>query len=108
VNSRNGRELWVLSLDGMPHSFRRGDANDDGRRDISDPVATLEFLFPETMVLPCIDAADSNDDGQLDISDVVHILGFLFLAGPAPPEPTSACGPDPTPDAIDCARFSSC
>ena len=88
--------------------FKRGEANGNGKLDISDPVATLGFLFLGTQALPCLDAADVNDSGTVDISDAVYGLGFLFLGGPAPLAPFGACGMDGTPDELDCLRFPPC
>ena len=88
-------------------SFRRGDANSDKVMDISDPLATLNYLFLGTTESPCQDAMDSNDDGVLDIADGIHALAYLFLggAGPPPPGPES-CAPDPTMDDLPECRYS--
>jgi pimeloyl-ACP methyl ester carboxylesterase len=100
--------LWAAPESWAADGFRRGDSNADAQFDLSDPVYTLGFLFLGTRTPSCEDAADSNDDGALDLSDAVHSLGFLFLGGPAPPGPFSACGADPTQDALDCVAFPSC
>ncbi len=107
------KELLVeLYLDGLAGSvisvpqFRRGDVNGDMGFDISDPVFALAALFTIGATPPgCFDAADSNDDGGFDISDAVYSLGALFIPGATPPlDPGPInCGPDPTPDALDCA-----
>lgn len=88
--------------------FRRGDANADGERDITDPVFNLGCLFLGERCPDCDDAADSNDDGTIDISDVVHTLGCLFLGGECPPVPFGECGRDPTEDELDCQGFEPC
>jgi hypothetical protein len=88
--------------------FRRGDANTDGTTDISDPVATLGFLFLGTEVLRCRDAADADDSGELDISDAIYSLTFQFLGGPPPKTPFHACDTDGTKDPLDCEVFSPC
>ena len=82
-------------------SILRGDANVDGRVDISDPVATLERLFLAGPPLRCPDAADSDDDGALALTDAIRTLSYLFRSGspPASPGPTT-CGVDPTADAL--------
>ncbi len=84
-----------------------GDCNQDGARDISDPVCLLGFLFtgiPPS--LPCgdgeINAAnltllDHNGDTGLDISDPVAQLVFLFAEGGLPP----ASG-------LDCISIAGC
>lgn len=82
--------------------FLRGDANGDGKRDISDPIAHLDFLFRGGAASPCEDAADTNDDGRLDLSDAVMGLSFLFQGKPTLPAPFPGAGVDPTPDALGC------
>jgi hypothetical protein len=87
--------------------FRRGDANGDGRSDISDAIAILKFLFTGGS-LECGDAADVNDDGGHDITDPIALLNHLFLGGAAPPDPFADCGPDPTPDDLTCESHEPC
>jgi hypothetical protein len=86
--------------------FHRGDSNNDGNHNISDPVNTLNVLFLGSGSIPCQDAADSNDDGQVNISDPVNSLNVLFLGTgnvppPLPPEAGEPCGPDPTAEGLD-------
>jgi hypothetical protein len=82
--------------------FVRGDANGDKKRDLSDGVFQLDFLFRGGPRSPCADAADANDDGTLDISDAITILAFLFQGLPRLPDPFPLAGPDPTADALGC------
>jgi uncharacterized repeat protein (TIGR01451 family) len=87
----------------------RGNANADARFDVSDPIATLGFLFlGDPVELACEDAADADDDGALNLTDAVFALGHLFLGGPQPPPPFPGCGADPTADALRCASFAPC
>ena len=88
--------------------FLRGDANADGRRDISDPVAVLLHLFVGTESLPCDKAADGDDDGELALTDAIFSLNRLFAGGDAHPEPNLSCGQDPTEDELDCESFPAC
>ena len=83
--------------------FIRGDTNGDEAVELSDAVATLQYLFMGTAAPACFDAADANDDGVLSMSDAVRTLQFLFLGGPSLPEPTSAPGVDPTTDMLSCS-----
>ncbi len=80
-----------------------GDANGDGRLDISDAVATLGVLFlGGPPGFPCGDGDDGHPanvslmdwqpDGGVDISDAVGLLAYLFLAG-KPHFLGSACTP---------------
>lgn len=85
-------------------SFRRGDANQDGKHDIADAIKILSFLFgsePST----CVDALDANDDGKTDIADPIKLLGHLFAGDLyiAPPFPD--CGNDPTDDDLTCIAY---
>jgi len=89
--------------------FIRGDCNQDGSIDIGDVIGYLTHLFGGAP-LPgsCEDACDSNDDGQLNIGDGIYVLTFLFSSGDSPPPPYPGCGPDPTPDALDCVDYPNC
>ncbi len=79
--------------------FLRGDINDDGRFDVSDPVALLNEQFSGVSgAAPCEDARDLNDDGKIDLSDAVYGLVFLCGGGPAIPPPSGSPGLDPTED----------
>jgi hypothetical protein len=102
--------LWVLTaFEPAPKPFRRGDANADGKVDLSDPVATLRVLFLGEGYLACEDGADSNDDGRLDISDAIFTLLALFTGGLDIPAPgAETCGFDSTADEIHCASFPPC
>ena len=72
--------------------FRRGDANDDDSINVSDPAATLAFLFSGGTAPPCHKAADVNDNGSVEISDAAYLLNFLFSGGPPPAAPFPNCG----------------
>jgi sugar lactone lactonase YvrE len=82
--------------------FLRSDATGDGRLDISDPIATLGYLFLGSAVSGCLDAIDSDDSGTATISDAILALNYLFTGGPAPPPPFPEPGPDPTEDSVRC------
>ncbi|MBI4603600.1 MAG: hypothetical protein HY721_16735 [Planctomycetes bacterium] len=116
VGLAGGRESFpasiFLSTVSPPGTFLRGDSTRDGRIDVSDPIATLNYLFlggiPDAgeflgRVLRCEDAADADDDGVLGISDPILTLTFLFLGG----RPLRAPGTtypwfDPTLDGLQC------
>lgn len=87
-----GREQFP---EGASHEFIRGDANDDGKVDVSDSIYSLMYLFGGGDAPPCLAAADSNDDAQVDISDPIFTLGFLFHGTAAPPAPYPGAGEDP-------------
>lgn len=64
-----------------------GDVNADGRRDLSDGVYLLNFIFqggPRPLSLACEPAAefhngDVNGDNTIDVSDPISLLRWLFL-----------------------------
>lgn len=102
-------ETCHFELVGAPRHFRRGDANDDGQVNISDPLFVLGCKFLGGICPECRDAGDVNDDGLLDVSDAVFSFNFLFLGGAPPRLPgPDACGPDPSEDALPPCRYSSC
>jgi hypothetical protein len=86
-------------------TFLRGDANDDGKVNISDPIAVLDHLF-RGVPISCEDAGDFDDSGGINLTDAVVILTYLFESGekPTPPAPFPSPGPDPTPDSLGCER----
>jgi hypothetical protein len=85
-------------------TFRRGDANGNGKVDLSDAIFILAWLFSGGDAPACLSTADSNDTGEIDISDAITTLSWLFLGGKEPPDPGPfECGRDPTPDRLpDC------
>jgi hypothetical protein len=96
--------------------FVRGDANGDGKIDLSDGIAILQFLFLGASEPACRDAADVDDNGRFELTDAIRDFNWLFLGGPrpGPPSPSGGqyaavdCGLDPTQDAFDCAAFGPC
>lgn len=77
----HGAELMLLDLS----PALRGDANADGRRNISDAVALLTCLFLDPSCARDDCARDVNADGSIDISDAMAMLGWLFLGEKEPP-----------------------
>jgi hypothetical protein len=108
---RCGNAVDVGAYESCPAStppFRRGDANGDGRADISDAVWILTELFRDGPAAPCDDAADTNDDGLRDISDGAFMIQYCFRGGTPPPTPFAACGWDPTDDEFGCSAYEPC
>jgi hypothetical protein len=89
-------------------AYVRGDANGDGRKDISDPITILGCLFLGEACSTCGEAADANDDGAVQISDPIYLLNWRFGAGPGPRAPFPDCGRDPTEDELECREFDVC
>ena len=89
--------------------FIRGDVNQDGQVDISDPIKLLNFLFQAGPEPFCLGAADLNDDTLIDVSDTIYHIAFILAGGPQPPLPFPECGADLTTNTlINCVDFSQC
>ncbi|MBI4603026.1 MAG: VCBS repeat-containing protein [Planctomycetes bacterium] len=88
--------------------FRRGDANADGGVDLSDAVTVLEHLFRGGAPPVCLKAADADDDGALSLRDAIAVLLHLFAGAGPLPEPSGACGADPTRDGLRCESQPGC
>ena len=86
-------------------SFIRGDANRDGRVDVSDAITTVDFVFQGIGVLRCPDATDANDDGSIDLADPIYSVNYFFINGPAPRPPFPSAGDDPTIDLLGPCEF---
>ena len=86
--------------------FLRGDTNRDGRFDLLDPLALLEFLFVGSWELECPDAADFDDNGQVQLIDAIAPFSYLFLnATDRPADPWPHFGVDPTNDRLSCENL---
>jgi hypothetical protein len=88
-------------------AFSRGDCNQDGNLDLTDPINIFNVLFLGEARPLCEDSCDLNDDGELDISDPIYELQALFQGG-SPPKPPTSCNPDPSSDGLSCEFFAGC
>ena len=89
--------------------FRRGDTDGNGSVQLSDGVATLNFLFLGTARPTCQDAADADDSGDLSLADALYTFNFLFLGGERPSAPGPfECGKDDTSDSLFCEEYAGC
>lgn len=105
VTTEGRAHVYIIYGPYLDRPFVRGDANRDGRVDVSDPVFVLRHLFSGDEGSRCDDAADVDDRGQIDLTDAVGLLNYLFAGTvpPAPPHPEA--GLDPTPDGLGCLGF---
>jgi hypothetical protein len=83
-------------------TFVRGNANGDGRINLSDVNFIINRLFKSGPAPRCLDAADVNDDGKINLSDVIYLAAYLFQSGRRPPAPFPLDGDDPTADKLGC------
>ncbi len=113
VSSRNESDINAKAVNSpdstlrtLSAGFKRGDANQDGKVDVSDPSAIKNYLN-QGALLSCLDAADANDDGTIDAKDQEYILNFLFNGGAAPSAPGAfSNGTDDTPDSLQCRDYN--
>ena len=82
-------------------SFLRGDADCDGRINLSDAIVALSHLFGDESSLCCKAAADADGSAGVNLTDGVYLLEFLFRAGSGPPSPSPLCGPG-TDGGLEC------
>jgi hypothetical protein len=66
-------------------AFQPGDANRDGKINITDVIYLINYLFKSGYPpYPSI-AGDANCDGNVTVADVVYLINYLFKGGPPPP-----------------------
>jgi formylglycine-generating enzyme required for sulfatase activity len=91
--------------------FVRGDVTADYVVDVTDVVASLQYLFlSDPAELACEDAADTDDDGSINLGDSLYLLFYLFEATPKElPDPFQTCGVDSAPnEGLSCESYWPC
>ena len=62
-----------------------GDANGDGRINVSDAVYIINYVFIQGFPPPApVLKADANCDDRVNLSDAVYIVNLVFAQGPLP------------------------
>ncbi|HSG98685.1 MAG TPA: PKD domain-containing protein, partial [candidate division Zixibacteria bacterium] len=61
-----------------------GDANHDGKFNISDVTFDINWIFTGAVAPPCQDEADADGSNAFNISDVTYGITRIFSGGPAP------------------------
>lgn len=101
--------LQAIGISDDPDLIKRGDANSDGKVDISDATSINQWLFDGGEEPACLNQADANDDGNIDISDSVYLLEWRYSGGPPPPSPgpyNEVCVVDQTEPNLGCLAIS--
>lgn len=99
--------LDMLGGESSRRSFRRGDANADGKVNVSDAVSILSWRFRGGAGPGCLDAADANGDEKADVADAIYLVLHLFQGGAPPPAPGRLCGPSAAPS-LGCEEYPRC
>ncbi len=81
----NQKQVIKNNIEQENCNLNLGDANIDGKIDISDAVTINMYLLGEKE-LQCPNNADLNADGQINEQDRDYLLNYLFKGGPAPVE----------------------
>jgi len=90
-------------------TFVRGDVDQSGAIDLTDPIGLFDHLFRGGTAPICRDAADANVVVVVVyLSDSIAILQHLFLGTFTPEAPFPLCGAGPTKDDLECERFQPC
>ncbi|MGE3165435.1 MAG: hypothetical protein AB7O52_11060 [Planctomycetota bacterium] len=85
--------ITLIPASSASSPFSRGDANQDGQKDVGDPIYMLGFLFGGSGEDPeCQSACDCNADELIDIADPIYMMTYLFAGGPPPSAPHPSCG----------------
>ncbi|MGH9360860.1 MAG: hypothetical protein ACRD2T_03020 [Thermoanaerobaculia bacterium] len=88
----NKGAVFALRFDPALPVFLRGDANADGRVDLSDGVSLIQHVFLGGPDGGCALALDIDGSGKLDFQDFVSLASYLFAEELAPAPPFPACG----------------
>ncbi len=71
----------------IPDAFFRGDANNDGRVELTDAIFLLHALFRGGPAPDYPEAGDVDGNGATNLTDAIYLLRFLYAGGPRPPAP---------------------
>lgn len=74
--------LWPTCCD------TSGDANHDGKANISDVTFLIARIFASGAAPVCCEGGDADGSGKVNIADVTYLIARIFASGPAP-----VCGP---------------
>ena len=76
----NGSSWWSADAFRLTYSplVKMGDVNEDGKVDIADVVATVNYVLGTIPSVFNETAADVTGNGRIDISDVVGIVNLVL------------------------------
>jgi len=88
-----GVTVEFVKIDVPPANFFiRGNANNDLKLNIADPIWIINEKFRAGPATACQAAADANGDGMVgDAADVVYLINHQFMGGSPPPGAFPGC-----------------
>jgi subtilisin family serine protease len=84
ANTSFGYYAPAIAAGSIDISGVRGDVDQSGNIDISDPVFLIAYIFSGG-VAPPLYSGDADASGAIDVSDVVYLITYIFGGGPPPP-----------------------
>ncbi len=89
-------------------TFIRGDVNEDGSIDVTDPIVALDYIYGVIDAPSCLQSLDVDADDLIGIGDALALLSYVFGTGSPPPVfPFPSCGVS-LPDTFTCLQHSAC
>jgi len=70
--------LWTFT------TIARGDCNADGRKNVSDVLYLVNYLFKYGYQPNPMEIGDVNCDTMVNVNDVIYLINYLFKGGPPP------------------------
>jgi hypothetical protein len=86
---------------GTDNHFLRGNANNDLKVNIADPIWIINELFRSGPSSGCAEASNANGDDVIDAADAVFLIDYEFQSGSPPPAPFPACDTAPPEDCAE-------
>ena len=75
-------------------SYQVGDANADGRINVSDAVFIINYVFSGGSAPMPLESGNANCDYNVNISDAVYLINYVFSGGHPPGDPDGNGIPD--------------
>jgi hypothetical protein len=83
INHKSGKSGWV----DFPSETMRGDVNNDGRVNLSDVSALINYLLTQNSSSLNLEGADANLDGLVNVANVSALISYLLSQAWPEPEP---------------------
>ena len=97
-------ELFIVNLPGGGNQpFFRGDADGNGRINVSDAVIIIQTIILnfDPPRFQCEDLLDTDNNEELNVIDALPLLAYTFQRGGLLDDPFFKCGLDTQPPGVD-------